>query len=249
MNATKKSANKRNLNGAGAPKRQPPEVNLSEGISSHGAAPEWSRSDAAPSFELPPPIIDPSHSNFGVSGDPDDDKFEDIETEKEPEPEPQPVKPKGKIVIRIARPVDATPLYRCLIRYFEEMDDLYPEPLEAPTMMWGISVVNAGLCIVAQNEEGEIIGSIGLRRECFPFNPSVHCFVTSWFYVVPERRSGSNLGRTLLATAKQIAAKNKVRLMINEVWGYEPEAMQRFMVQEKFHHVGGAFVWRPDQME
>lgn len=155
--------------------------------------------------------------------------------------------PKNKqpvqITLRPATARDATPLYNLLIRYFEELDLLYPPPLEMPTMAWGLTIVNAGGVIVAE-ADGEFVGSVGLEIGTFPWNPNVRYMNGVWFYVSPERRKGGCAER-LMKAAKEIAARNRMALRLDNIWGVEPELQDRYRQIHGFQYVGGNHVWFP----
>lgn len=157
---------------------------------------------------------------------------------------PEPVRPKRNITLRTATPRDCSPLYDVLIRYFEELKLVYPPPVEAPTMAWGLSIIARGGVVVAV-EDDEIIGSVGVEVGQFPWNPATTYLNGVWFYVVPERRAGGTANK-LMEAAKNLARKNKMGLRLDNVWGMAPERQDRYREMNGFIYVGGNHVWFPE---
>lgn len=150
------------------------------------------------------------------------------------------------IKIRMARPLDASPLYRVLIRYFDELPMPYPAPDEAVAMAWGLGLIIRGGVVVAE-EGGKIIGTVGLEQGVLPWC-NVPYLNGVWFYVAPERRSGGTADH-LMKAAKNIAAQNKLSLRLDNVWGVKPEAQDRWRRKNGFTYVGGNNVWFPPKQE
>lgn len=149
---------------------------------------------------------------------------------------------KRQIGIRPARPLDATPLYKLLAKYFEEAPVGYPPINEAVAMAWGLSIVIRGGVVVAI-EDKRIIGTIGLEQGTLPWCNAPYLNAV-WLYVVPERRTGGTSDK-LVQTAKDIAAKNGWPLRLDNIWGLRPEAQDRWRRKNGFTYVGGNNVWFP----
>lgn len=160
------------------------------------------------------------------------------------ENEPEPVI-RHSITIRGAVPRDCTPLYDLLVQYFDGLTLLYPGPVEAPTMAWGLSVIVKGGVFVAE-QDGKLIGSVGLEFGNFPWAPSERYLNGVWFYVTPERRQGGTATR-LMNVAKDTARRNKCSLRLDNVWGVEPERQDRYREINGFRFVGGNHVWFPGE--
>jgi len=146
------------------------------------------------------------------------------------------------IGIRPARPLDATPLYKLLAKYFEEAPVGYPPIDEKVAMAWGLSVVIKGGVTVAI-EDNRIIGTVGLEMGTLPWCNAPYLNAV-WLYVVPERRAGGTPDK-LVQVAKDIAAKNKMPLRLDNIWGLRPEAQDRWRRRHGFTYVGGNNVWFP----
>lgn len=147
------------------------------------------------------------------------------------------------IVLRTATPRDASALYDVLIRYFEELKLFYPPPVEGPTMAWGLSIILKGGVIVAE-QNGEILGSIGLEIGNFPWAPSVSYLNGVWFYVAPERRKGL-VAERLMRSAKDTGIKMGLAVRLDNVFGIEPELQDKYRQRHGFAYVGGNHVWFP----
>lgn len=149
-----------------------------------------------------------------------------------------------QITIRPAHVRDVSPLYDLLIRYFDDLALLYPGPVPGPTMAWGLTIIIKGGVVVAE-ENGVLIGSVGLEIGQYPWAPSVSYLNGCWFYVAPEYRRGGTADR-LMKAAKEIAAKNNMGLRLDSVWGVENELQDRYRARHGFRYVGGNHVWFPE---
>lgn len=157
-----------------------------------------------------------------------------------------PVTKKVDFRLRAATVRDATALYDMLLAYFA-LNPKMPAPLPNPTMAWGLGVIMRDGCVIAEID-GKIVGSLGVERGNFPWNPGVPYLNMVWLYVIPERRGGGTANR-LLKAAKDIAANNGIMVRVDNIWGIDAVAQDRWREIHGFQYVGGNYVWHPPPPE
>jgi hypothetical protein len=155
--------------------------------------------------------------------------------------------PDSEITLRAATPRDVIALYVLLKGYFEELRLAYPAAEEAPTIAWGLNVILRQGVIVAE-EGGQIIGSVGMEVDSFPWAPLSKHLNALWFYVRPDRRV-TDASDKLLRAAQAAAITNNMMLRMDNVWGMRPEAQDRYRRIKGFTYVGGNHVFFPPKSE
>lgn len=146
------------------------------------------------------------------------------------------------ITLRMARAADISPLWGLLSAYFK-MNPGWPEPDENATIAWGLTIIIKGGCILACHGN-KLIGSVGVEKGAFQWNPAVGYLNGVWFYVAPEFRKGGTPNQ-LIKAVKDIAIANKMALRLDNIWGVEPELQDRWRATHGFRYLGGNYGWFP----
>ncbi len=155
-----------------------------------------------------------------------------------------PKKKQVEIKLRMARARDIIVLLDMLTVYFD-LNPSMPKPESEMTMIaWGLGVINRNGCIVAVNQDDDIIGTIAFEIGNWPWAPKTSYMNMVWFYVVEERRAGGTANQ-LIKAIRDIAVRSNMMLRIDNMWGFEPEKQDRYREINGFTYMGGNHVWFP----
>lgn len=149
----------------------------------------------------------------------------------------------GKKVIKLRRatPDDVVQIIGLVNTcWIGESDVVYPpiEPNAAGQWVYGVVVHN--WCYVADCDD-DIVGSIGLQVDRFPWNNSVHFLKDGWLMVKPDFRAGGVTSK-LIDQAKIEAEERQMPLFMGILnANKDTEAKERFYRMQGFRYIGGHF--------
>ena len=90
-----------------------------------------------------------------------------------------------------------------------------------------------------ENEEGVLIGSLGLHRTS-PWYSDSEYLADGWFYVLPEYRK-TGVGKMLIDAAKDYAAEAQLPLIVGVFTSEDAETKAKVMQKMGMTMVGGMF--------
>lgn len=149
-----------------------------------------------------------------------------------------------EIKLRMANARDIIVLLDLLTVYFELNPGMPKPESDMSLIAWGLGIINRNGCIVAVNNDDDIVGTIAFELGNFPWAPKTPYMNMVWFYVVPERRAGGTANH-LIRSIRDIAVRNNMMLRIDNMWGVEAEKQDRYREINGFTYMGGNHVWFP----
>ena len=149
----------------------------------------------------------------------------------------------GKIVIRPAKPYDATKLCYLLERAYLDQDDVYPPIDQARMLAWVTRLLSDGYVLVA-DKGGRIVGSLALANWQFQWSV-VWYAVIEWFFVDKSFRvNGTADG--LLRAAHMFADERQVPIVGGISAARDAKVKDRLMRIKGYTYLGGQFLRTPD---
>ena len=107
------------------------------------------------------------------------------------------------MIVRRATMFDISGILLTISKWHEEATIDYPPWEEPASIQWVSDTMTKGVVFVAE-EDGKIVGSIGLSGQQFPWNGSVWTLECEWLYVdVDKRKGGAAFG--LIDAGKEFA--------------------------------------------
>ena len=114
---------------------------------------------------------------------------------------------------------------------------------ERKAAAFGRETLEHGRVVVALNEAGEIVGSIGLRA-CPPWYSSAPVLGDAWTYVRQDSRRLDVIAG-LLRGAKDQAAQTGMPLLVGTLGGGDHDRKSTLYLRHGFEPAGGFYLWRP----
>ena len=90
--------------------------------------------------------------------------------------------------VRFAERRDAERIFRFLVPMHEEIATAPLDPGAAFLRI--VNTIENEVAIIVEDEDGDIIGSVGLEHSPQWFNPAVGFLADLWFFVTPDQRGG-----------------------------------------------------------
>lgn len=144
-----------------------------------------------------------------------------------------------KIVVRKAKAVDASNLYRLLDEAHDD-NPLYPVKDPNLGLQWIANTLSSGYVIVA-DVSGRLVGSLALTNYQFPFSPQWFMYL-EWLYVQKRFRADGTFD-ALMAAAQAFADEHKAPILAGvSVSGTDVFMKDRLLQMKGFTYIGGVFI-------
>lgn len=144
------------------------------------------------------------------------------------------------MIIREANIFDHTGIMVSIIKWIDESSIAYPVPNRAMAG-WVNNVLEKGYCVVAE-EDGRIVGTMGMTFTKFPWNDKEWIMNNEWLHVDIGHRKGGT-ARKILDKVLDFAKEKNIPLTMGIINGVDLRKKERFMKMTGALHLGGNFAY------
>lgn len=144
-----------------------------------------------------------------------------------------------RVVIRQAKAVDASNLYRLLDEAHKD-NPLYPPKDPTLGLLWIANTLSSGYVIVA-DVSGRLVGSLALTNYQFPYSPQWYMYLEWLFVQKPFRADGAF--DALMAAAHAYADEKGAPILAGiSVSGKDVFMKDRLLQTKGYTYIGGSFI-------
>lgn len=144
------------------------------------------------------------------------------------------------MIIRNATMFDHTGILECLIRWLDEGSVDYPPPTSA-LGYWISKVLRDGYVLVIE-EDGKIVGTIGMSYTHFPWNDKMWIMNNEWLHILTENRA-NGVADKLIKLVKEYADNRKMPIRFDVMNDKDVDKKDRFIQMKGARYVGGNFIY------
>lgn len=144
------------------------------------------------------------------------------------------------MIIRDATILDHTELVKSIMRQIEARILNYPAPNKA-IAVWVMNVLLNGYVVVAE-EDGALVGTIGMGYTHFPWNDEIWIMNNDWLHV-DEKYRHHGIANQLIDKVKEFAAEKNIIARFDVINDGKVEKIDKFLEIKGMRYMGGNFIY------